>query len=93
LVEVDEGGNPLAYRRAAEFMSVLTPQGFTRAKFEALAKSGKDLHASEATLVKGSPLNVRIGGGGDAGFVKAMVGMLPKAKVKPPSSPFEEAQW
>jgi 2-C-methyl-D-erythritol 4-phosphate cytidylyltransferase len=93
LVEVDEGGNPLAYRRAAEFMALLTPQAFSKAKFEQMAKSGKDLHASEASLVKASPLNVRVGGGVDAGFVKAMIAMLPKPKMKPPSSPFEEAQW
>ena len=26
-------------------------------------------------------------------LVKAMINLLPKPKVKPPSSPFEEAQW
>ena len=93
LVEVDEGGNPLACRRASEFMYLLTPQVFARAKFEAVAKSGKELHASEAVLVKGSPLNVRVGGPGDERLAKAMLGMLPKPKLKAPSSPFEEAQW
>ena len=38
-------------------------------------------------------LNIRLGGPGDAGMAKAMINMLPKSKVKPPSSPFEEAQW
>jgi hypothetical protein len=44
-------------------------------------------------LEKGSPLNVRVGGGGDAGLVKQMISMLPKRKVAAPTSPFEEAQW
>jgi len=26
-------------------------------------------------------------------MVKTMLNMLPKPKIKPPSSPFEEAQW
>jgi hypothetical protein len=34
-----------------------------------------------------------VSGGGDAGLVKQMISMLPKPKVKAPSSPFEEAQW
>ena len=35
----------------------------------------------------------KAGGPGDSGLAKVMLGMLPKAKIKPPSSPFEEAQW
>ena len=33
------------------------------------------------TLVKGSPLNVRVGGGGDASMIKAMLNMMPKPKI------------
>ena len=43
--------------------------------------------------MKGSPLNIRVGGGGDAGMAKVMMNMLPKPKVKTPLTPFEEAQW
>ena len=93
LVEVDEGGNPVAYHLPQRYMHLLTPQAFSRAKFLEMAESGREVHASQATLVKGSPLNVRLGGGGDAGLAKAMINLLPKAKVKPPNSPFEEAQW
>jgi 2-C-methyl-D-erythritol 4-phosphate cytidylyltransferase len=93
LVELDEGGTPTAYHLASSFMQLLTPQGFSKAKFLEMAKSKTEVHPSQLTLVKGSPLNVRIGGSGDASFVKAMIGMLPKAKVKAMSSPFEEAQW
>ena len=93
LVEIDEGGNPLAYHRADQYMQVLTPQAFSKAKFLEIAGSKKEPHASEVKLLKGSPLNVRVGGPGDAGLVKAMLGMLPKPKLKGPMSPFEEAQW
>ena len=73
-------------------MHLLTPQAFSKEKFQQIA-SGKEIHASEAKLVKGSPLNIRLGGSGEARIVKAMINMLPKPKVKAPSSPFEEAQW
>jgi hypothetical protein len=58
-----------------------------------MAESQSDAHASEVRLLRGSALNVRIGSAGEAGLLKSMIGMLPKPKVKPPSSPFEEAQW
>ena len=93
LVEVDEGGNPLAYHLPAHFMHLLTPQAYSKPKFAEMASTGVELHASQATIVKGSALNVRVGGSGDATLAKAMINMLPKAKVRPPSSPFEEAQW
>ena len=93
LVEVDEGGGAVAYHLPGSFMHVLTPQAFSKEKFAEMAAGGKDLHPSQVRLLKGSSLNVRLGGGGDAGLVKAMINMLPKPKVRPPSSPFEEAQW
>jgi 2-C-methyl-D-erythritol 4-phosphate cytidylyltransferase/2-C-methyl-D-erythritol 2,4-cyclodiphosphate synthase len=93
LLEVDEGGNPVAYHTANRFVQLLAPFAYSRQKFIDLAKAKSEPHASELHLVKGSPLNVRVGGGGDAGFVKQMLNMLPKPKIKAPSSPFEEAQW
>jgi 2-C-methyl-D-erythritol 4-phosphate cytidylyltransferase len=93
LVEVDEGCNPLAFHLAPHFMHLLTPQAFSKAKFLEMATSGKEIHPSQTTIVKGSSLNVRVGGSGDATLAKAMLNMLPKPKVKPMSSPFEEAQW
>ena len=93
LVEVDEGGGPMAFHSPSRFMQLLTPQIFSRAKFLEVVASRKEVDASEYTLVAGSPLNVRVGGSGDAGFARALIGMLPKPKAKPLSSPFEEAQW
>ncbi len=93
LVEIDEGGNAMAFHSPRGFMQLLTPQVFTKEKFLELAKAKREAHASEVTLLKGSPLNIRVGGSGDAGLVSAMLKMLPKPKVKPPTSPFEEAQW
>ena len=73
-------------------MHLLTPQAFSKEKFQQFA-GGKEPHASEATLVKGSPLNLRVGSSAEERVAKAMISMLPKPKVKAPSSPFEEAQW
>jgi hypothetical protein len=74
-------------------MNVVTPIVYSKDRFLALASSKTEPHASEVTLLKGSPLNIRIGGGGDATLIKSMINMLPKPKIKAPSSPFEEAQW
>ena len=93
LIEVDEAGNAMAYRTSKEFVQLLTPQAFERELFIELAKSKQEPHASELHLLKGSPLNYRVGGPGDAGFIKQVFNLLPKPKIKPPSSPFEEAQW
>ena len=93
LLELDEGGNPVAFHTPAHFVQLLTPQVFSREKFMKIADSKQEPHASELTLVKGSPLNIRCGGPGDVGHVAAMLRMLPKPKVRPPTSPFEEAQW
>ena len=74
-------------------MQLLTPWAFTKAKFSEMTASGRELHASTLTLVKGSPINIRLGGAGDERLGKAMLGMLPKPKMKASSGPFEEAQW
>ena len=93
LVQVDEGGSPMGYWHPSDFVQLLTPQVYTKEKFAEMARGRDDLPATQLTLLKGSPLNIRIRGGGDAGLAKAMMHMLPKPKIKPPSSPFEEAQW
>jgi 2-C-methyl-D-erythritol 4-phosphate cytidylyltransferase len=93
LVEVDEGNNPVAFHEPGRFMHLVTPQVYARERFLEMCRKKADVHASELMLIKGSPLNVRVGGAGDAGFVKTMINMLPKPKIKAPLSPFEEAQW
>jgi 2-C-methyl-D-erythritol 4-phosphate cytidylyltransferase len=92
LVEVDEGGNPLAYHLPTRYMHLLTPQAFSRVVFEEMARTEVEIHASRTHGVKGSPLNIRAGGPGEAGLVKAMLNMMPKPKMKA-SGPFDEAQW
>jgi len=93
LIELDDGANPVANHLPRQFQHLLMPQAFSRDKFLQLAQSKQEIHASELHVLKGSPLNIRVGGPGDASMVNAMLRMLPKPKVKPPSSPFEEAQW
>jgi 2-C-methyl-D-erythritol 4-phosphate cytidylyltransferase len=92
LVELDEGCNPVAYHLPTTYMNVLTPQVYSKEKFMQWA-GGKEPHASEAKLVKGSPLNMRVGGSAEERVAKAMINMLPKPKVRAPDNPFEEAQW
>jgi 2-C-methyl-D-erythritol 4-phosphate cytidylyltransferase len=93
IVETDEGGNAVAFHTPQRYMQLLTPQAFTRAKFAEMAASKSELHPSQLSIIKGSSLNIRAGGPGEAGMIKTMIGMLPKPKMKAPSSPFEEAQW
>ena len=93
LIEVDEAGNALAYALPTRFMQLVTPQSFEKQRFLEMCRTKVEVHASEITLLKGSPLNLRLGGPGDAGLVKSMINMLPKPKVKSPLTPFEEAQW
>ena len=93
LIQVDDAGHPLHHWRADEFVHLLTPQAFSRAAFTAMAARGEGVPPVRAKLLKGSPLNTRLRGAGDASLAKVLLGLLPKPKVKPPSSPFEEAQW
>jgi 2-C-methyl-D-erythritol 4-phosphate cytidylyltransferase len=93
LAEVDEGGSPMAFHSPARYRQVLAPQVFSAAAFKEMASKKAEPHASQFALLDGSPLNVRVSGGRDASVVRAMINMLPKPKVKAPSSPFEEAQW
>ena len=93
LVEVDEGCSALAVHSISRFMQLLTPHCYSRKKFEEVASTKQEIHASQLQIVKGSGLNVRVGGAGDVSLVKAMLNMLPKRKVTGPNNPFEEAQW
>jgi 2-C-methyl-D-erythritol 4-phosphate cytidylyltransferase len=92
LLELDEGGNPVAYHLPSRFVQLLTPQAFTRAAFEEMGKTKKELHASQVRAVKGSPLNIRMGTPGDERMVKANMALLPKP-VKASDGPFGEAKW
>ncbi len=92
VVELDEGGNPLAVHMADRFAQLLMPQVFEKSVFMEMVKTKHEVHASRLHLVKGSPLNVRVGGPGDAAWVKAMLALMPKPKMKA-GNPFEEAQW
>jgi 2-C-methyl-D-erythritol 4-phosphate cytidylyltransferase len=93
LVETDEGGSPVTIHLPTHFMQLLTPQVFSKAVFAEMAAKKTEVHPSRLSLVKGSSLNVRVSGAGDAGIVKSMIGMLPKPKIKAGLSPFDEAQW
>ena len=94
LIEVDEGGNALAIHPATQYMQLLTPQVYDKATFEKMASTKQEIHASQMKILKGSGLNIRAGGGeAGPGLLKAMLNLLPKPKIKGPTSPFEEAQW
>lgn len=93
LIQVDDAGHPLHHWRADDFVQLLTPQAFSTKRFSEMVQRGESGSPVHAHLLKGSPLNIRIRGSGDASLAKMMMGLLPKPKVKPPSSPFEEANW
>ena len=93
LIALDEGGNPIAFHSSKEFVNLLTPQVFKKDKFLTMTQSKLETHASQFHLVPGSYLNMRINSSQDAQLVKAMINMLPKPKIKPLNSPFDEAQW
>jgi 2-C-methyl-D-erythritol 4-phosphate cytidylyltransferase len=93
ILELDEADLPVGQHLPNRFVQLQTPQAMTRAKFVESAKAQKELHASEWTLIKGSILNVRLGSPGDERLVKAMIGLLPKPKIKAADNPFGEAQW
>jgi 2-C-methyl-D-erythritol 4-phosphate cytidylyltransferase len=93
LIELDEGQNAVVFHNPTAFLQMLTPQVFSKAKFMEMAAAQKELHPSQWKLIKGSSLNVRVGTSADASMAKSMLNMLPKPKLKAPSSPFEEAQW
>jgi len=93
LVEIDQGGNPLAMHLADQFMLLPTPQAFRKDKFQEMSATRKEPHAAEYHLIKGWPLNLRVGGAADASAAKAMISLLPRPKIKAADNPFEEAQW
>jgi 2-C-methyl-D-erythritol 4-phosphate cytidylyltransferase len=93
LAELDESGKPIDFRLPQRFLQVVTPWVMKKDRFVEIAKTKRDLVAGELTLLRGSPLNLRVGGGSDAGMVKTMIAMLPKPKIKAADNPFEEAQW
>ena len=74
-------------------MNLVTPQAFSKRSSSRWPRRKSELHASEVTLLKGSPLNVRVGGCGDAGFVQDDDQHAAEAEDQGPMSPFEEAQW
>lgn len=92
LIEVDPSGHAISYHLAQSFVHLLMPQAFTRGRFIQMATSQTEVPPYEVEMLKGSPLNIRLGGPGDATLARAMINMLPKPKIKA-SSPFEEAQW
>jgi len=93
LVEVDEGEQAVAFHLPQRYMHVLTPQVYQKAIFAEMAKTKQEPHASKFTLLKASPLNVRVSNAGDAMVAKSMIHLLPKPKMKASDNPFEEAQW
>lgn len=92
LFQVDEAGAPMAICPMGDYMQMLSPRIYSKAKFDEIIKAKAEPHGSVYKIVKGSALNIRFGGG-DAGLCKAALSMMPKPKAKPLTSPFEEAQW
>ena len=93
LIETDGGGRPVAYHPGHRFAQLQTPQCFSRARFDEMARTKQEVHAPAVHLLPGSPLNVRVDGSADAANAKTFLNLLPKPKKNPLTNPFEEAQW
>jgi 2-C-methyl-D-erythritol 4-phosphate cytidylyltransferase len=93
MIETDEGDAPVAIHSPRHLSHLLTPQVFSKAAYGEIVKSKSELHPSKLTLINGSSLNVRIAAASEASVAKAMIGMLPKPKMKASINPFDEAQW
>lgn len=92
LIQTNEAGKPVSLHSASDFVQMLTPRCFDKATFDSIATTRQWPKPEALHLVKGSPLNLRIGGNGDANLAKGLLAMLPKPKKKA-AGPFEEAQW
>ena len=86
-------GNALAIHPTTQYMQLLTPQAYDKSTFDKMASTKQEVHPSQLKILKGSSLNIRAGGDAGPGLIKAMLNLLPKPKIKGPTSPFEEAQW
>lgn len=93
LAEVDKAGKPTAFRTSDQFVQILSPWSFARDAFVAMTQNKQEPAPAQVSLLKGSPLNIRIGSSADVGLAKATMSLLPKPKVRAPDNPFEEAQW
>jgi len=52
LVEVDEGGSPVAFHTPTNYRHILTPQAFSRETFLELASKKAEIHPSRMTLLE-----------------------------------------
>lgn len=93
LVEVDDGGAAVAFHPVARYQQLLWPQLFSKPRFLDIAKTRTEPHPSEFALLPGSPLNLRVNASTDGALIKAMLGLLPRPKMRGPATPFDEAQW
>jgi 2-C-methyl-D-erythritol 4-phosphate cytidylyltransferase len=93
LAALDDAGRPAEFLPPQKHMQIVTPWVIKREMFVEMATSKREASPADVTLLRGSPLNHRVGSPSDAVFVKAMIGMLPKPKMRIADNPFEEAQW
>jgi 2-C-methyl-D-erythritol 4-phosphate cytidylyltransferase len=92
LIELDESGTPVGNADAARYHILITPMVLPRDEFLAMVKTRREPHASKLTLVKASPLNLRMNTPADERQIKSTLATLPKP-VKLNDGPFGEAQW
>jgi 2-C-methyl-D-erythritol 4-phosphate cytidylyltransferase len=88
-----EAGMISSHRPQKSLRSLVTPMVFSRKAFEEFAQKGIESMLSRIVPFESTALNVRVNAGNESGLAKAMIGLLPKPKLKGPSNPFEEASW
>ncbi|MEM6312817.1 MAG: hypothetical protein AAF743_01965, partial [Planctomycetota bacterium] len=86
-------GKPAHYHDPADYRLLLTPQAFTRAEFEDLARNKVETAAEKIRLLDANPLNQRVNNAKDAKRVAGLIKLLPQPKREENLGPFGEAQW
>jgi 2-C-methyl-D-erythritol 4-phosphate cytidylyltransferase len=93
IVRIDESGALTDPMPEKSLRHLVWPRAFSKAAFDELVAKGPDALLSRLEPLDSSPCNVRVNDARDAGWAKSMIGLLPKAKSRASTNPFDEAQW
>lgn len=93
VVRVDESGALVDPMPAKSLRHLVWPRAFSKAIFDELVAKGPDAVLSRIEPLESSPFNLRVNGAHEAALLKAMLGLLPRPKIKASTNPFDEAQW
>lgn len=93
VARIDESGALGEVMSAKSLRHPVWPRAFSKAVFDEILAKGLDSVQSRLEPMESVPYNLRINGANEAALLKAMIGLLPKPKMKVSTNPFDEAQW